>query len=91
MSNKFVPTNSASIERRADFLSETIINSAIDMEAALGAVQAIVYMQRHNVPMDVALRVLLKQAERRRTTAWQINPTCLITASDGIDRYSPHE
>lgn len=68
MGNKFVPTNSASIERRADLLSEAIINSAIDMEAALGAVQAIVYMQRHSVPMDVALRVLLKQAERRFTT-----------------------
>ena len=71
MGNKFVPTNSASIERRADLLSEAIINSAIDMEAALGAVQAIVYMQRHSVPMDVALRVLLKQAERRFTTPWQ--------------------
>jgi len=58
--------------RRIDFLSEAIINSAIDMEAALGAVHAIVYMRRHNVPMDVALRVVLRQTERRVTSVWSL-------------------
>jgi hypothetical protein len=63
-----------SVERRTDFLSATIVNLAIDMEANLGAVQAIVYMRRNNVNMAVALRVVLKAAERRKVTAWEDSP-----------------
>ena len=58
--------------RRSDLLSEAIINSAIDIEAALGSVQAIVFMRRHSISMEVALRVVLKQAERRATSVWSL-------------------
>lgn len=53
-------------ERRKDVLTSETINLAIDMEATLGAVQAIVYMRQRNVDMAVALRVILKEAERRK-------------------------
>ena len=75
MVSDYSPENAVPSERRTDYLSEAIINSAIDMEAALGAVQAIVYMRRHSVPMDVALRVVLKQAERRVTSVWDVPAT----------------
>lgn len=72
MVSDYSPVKAVPSERRSDYLSEAIINSAIDMEATLGAVQAIVYMRRHSVPMDVALRVVLKQAERRMTPLWEM-------------------
>ena len=71
MISDYSPENAVPSERRTDYLSEAIINSAIDMEAVIGAVQAIVYMRRHRVPMEVALRVVLKQAERRVTSLWE--------------------
>lgn len=52
-------------ERRSDLLSEAIINSAVDMEATLGTVYAIVFMLRNHITMELALRVVLQQAERR--------------------------
>ena len=58
-------------ERRQDLLTEAIINSAIGMEATLGSVYAIVFMRRHQIGMELALRVVLKQADRRNTFAWQ--------------------
>lgn len=60
------PTN----ERRIDTLSESIVNSAIDMEERLGSLHAILYMRRHNIDMSVAVRVVLRRAERRNNIAW---------------------
>ena len=60
------PTN----ERRIDTLSESIVNSAIDMEERLGSLHAILYMRRHNIGMAVAVRVVLRRAERRNNIAW---------------------
>lgn len=76
MESEFLLANSVLSNRRSDFLSEAIINSAIDMEAALGAVQAIVYMRRHGIAMEAALRVVLKQAERRVTSVWSSPARC---------------
>ena len=56
-------------ERRKDVLTEAIINSAVDMEATLGAVYTIVFMLRNHVRMELALRVVLQQAERRNAIA----------------------
>ena len=72
MVSEHSPTGSVPPNRRSDLLSEAIINSAIDIEAALGAVQAIVFMRRHSISMEVALRVVLKQAERRATSVWSL-------------------
>lgn len=68
-------------ERRADLLTEAIINSAIDMEATLGSVYAIVFMRRNHIGMELALRVVLKQAERRNTFAWPAPKPDVIDAS----------
>lgn len=56
-------------ERRKDLLTEAIINSAVEMEAKLGAVYTIVFMLRNHVRMELALRVVLQQAERRTAIA----------------------
>ena len=63
-----MPT-SRKCERRTDLLTAAIINSAIDMEATLGSVYAIVYMRWHNIDMKLALRVVLGQVERRNILA----------------------
>lgn len=65
----FLSSNSTN-ERRIDALSESIVNSAIDMEERLGSLHAILYMRRHNIDMSVAVRVVLKRAERRHNIAW---------------------
>ena len=65
----FLPSNPAN-ERRIDALSESIVNSAIDMEERLGSLHAILYMRRHNIDMSVAVRVVLRRAERRNNIAW---------------------
>ena len=65
----FLPSNTAN-ERRIDALSESIVNSAIDMEERLGSLYAILYMRRHNIDMSVAVRVVLRRAERRNNIAW---------------------
>lgn len=57
-------------ERRIDALSESIVNSAIDMEERLGSLHAVLYMRRHNIDMSVAVRVVLRRAERRNNIAW---------------------
>lgn len=56
-------------ERRKDLLTEAIINTAVDMEAKLGAVYTIVFMLRNHVCMELALRIVLQQAERRNAIA----------------------
>ena len=75
MSQPAVLAEPLSLERRTDFLSAKIVDLAIEMEESLGAVQAIVYMRRHNVNMTVALRVVLREAERRKVTEWEDSPT----------------
>lgn len=69
MNDVFLLPNSPN-ERRIDALSESIVNSAIDMEERLGSLHAILYMRRHNIDMSVAVRVVLRRAERRHTIAW---------------------
>lgn len=70
MSDIFIPSYSTGGDRRTDLLSESIVNSAIDMEAELGSLHAILYMRRHNIDMQVALRVIMRQTERRNSLAW---------------------
>jgi hypothetical protein len=70
MAGAFLQSSLPLHERRKDFLTEAIINSAIDMEATLGSVYAIVFMRRQHIGMELALRVVLKQAERRNALAW---------------------
>lgn len=59
-------------ERRSDLLTEAIINSAIDIEATLGSVYAVVFMRQHDIGMDLALRIVLRQAERRNALAGRL-------------------
>jgi hypothetical protein len=70
MTNVFLPSTQTSNDRRNDILSESIVNSAIDMEETLGSLHAILYMRRHNIDMSVAVRVVLRRAERRTSLAW---------------------
>lgn len=70
MANGFLQSTPTPPEKRTDLLTAAIINSAIDMETTLGTVYAIVYMRRHNIDMELALRVVLKKAERRTAVTW---------------------
>lgn len=70
MADVFLQSTLTPHEKRTDLLTAAIINSAIDMEATLGSVCAIVYMRRHNIDMELALRVVLKKADRRMAFAW---------------------
>lgn len=65
MTQSAVFSETQSIERRRDFISGTRVDLAIDIEATLGVVQAILYMRKHNIDMTVALRVVLRSDERR--------------------------
>jgi hypothetical protein len=69
MADVFIQSMLPLRERRTDHLTEAIINSAIDMEATLGSVYAIVYMRQHYIDMEIALRVILNQVERRMVYA----------------------
>ncbi|MEF2270568.1 hypothetical protein V3C40_27630 [Janthinobacterium sp. LS2A] len=68
--NDILLSSNPDSERRIDTLSESIVNSAIDMEERLGSLHAILYMRRHNIDMAVAVRVVLRRAERRNNIAW---------------------
>lgn len=70
MTDVFLPSDTTFNDRRHDTLSESIVNSAIDMEETLGSLHAILYMRRHNIDMSVAMRVVLRRAERRASLAW---------------------
>ena len=70
MNNIFLSLPPTVADRRNDTLSESIVNSAIDMEETLGSLHAILYMRRHNIAMAVAVRVVLRHADRRASLAW---------------------
>lgn len=70
MDDAFLPSPLTLSDRRSDILSESIVNSAIDMEESLGSLHAILYMRRHNIDMSVAMRVISRCAERRASLAW---------------------
>lgn len=67
MADVFFQSTLKPSEKRMDLLTEAIVNSAIDMEATLGSVYAIAYMLRHNIDIELAMRVVLKQNDRRIT------------------------
>lgn len=52
---------------RKDSVTESIVNQAISMIDTCGASEAAAYLKRHQVNMEVAIRVLSRPSQRRNT------------------------
>lgn len=68
------PDNTATGFMRRDFVTAALVEQSIALQNQAGTRYAAVFLDYKGVPVDIALRVLLRPNERRKMVSASANP-----------------